>query len=220
MKYAFAFLSFIISLLFLTGCSDKNKYDGEITELPFSLTFGMTRDEVNQKIDGYEYEEVPSGKVRKLIITDGLAPGKYEKITLSLTSFASDLSLFQRIGLTDKLSEEVWLLYQVEYVLAEEQGTIDDMFDRFAERYPGFIDTGPKSRQRDTFALYKLRDIFGPDDEKYEVACIVDDYVKEEYEMPSVFAMSVDLHQKKDHVEVVFNANVLAIINFIYSKIS
>lgn len=176
-------------------------------------------EEAEEKLADYKYEILDQGRTRRFVITDGLNPRKYKKITLAFTQYPADYKYLQMAGVSDKLNQEVWLLYQAEYILAQEQGTVDDMYSRFANKYPGFKEKGPDALLRDSMVVYKLMELIGPEDGRYELACLLKELFKETFPDDSI-AMSVYLVEFGENVEVTYDAGPICLINFTFHIIN
>lgn len=194
-----------ILLIFLVGCSKKKVYDGEITELPFGLEYGMLLDEVKTSLSEIEYkEEQKTSGVTVFTVTEGLNSRKYSKIMLYCYTYEPDNSLFSYLGIADKVSSPVTAFAKAEILLAEQQGKAQEVVPVFEEHYK-------ESRRPSTEYMidYTLEELIEEGDNRAEIA----DKLKEANEQPVLVAEQITISQQENGTLVTFSGNLIGWIN-------
>lgn len=204
-------LSVLCFVLPLFCCSCTKPYDGDLTTIPFGLSYGMTLEKAKEQLTDYQYAETADnyGRFTELTITDNLKKNKFEEIRLSFYTYKKDDTAFHYAGVSDQITGDVTLFYKAEVFLSEKQGNLMEVAAKMKEQDEEFGSTGDGLYQ----SCYLIDDIMIGGEKREKAGNIIKELMKERADIISEQIILQYTDQNKP--VIIFSGNVTALLNYL-----
>lgn len=207
---------FILSIYYLAltlfCCSCTKPYDGNLTTIPFGLSYGMTLEAAKEQLSDYQYAETVdnNGRFTELTISDNLKKNKFETICLSFYTYKKDDPIFNYAGVSDQVTSDVTLFYKAEVFLSEKLGNLMEIADKMKEQDEEFGSTGDGPYQ----ACYLFDDIMKGGEKREKAGNIIKKLMEER--TPDIISEQITLqYTEQNEIVIIFNGNVTAMLNYL-----